>query len=129
MPIPCTLNQDFFKTWSSEMAYVLGFFAADGGMIQNQRGACFIEFTSTDRIVLEHVQRVTGSNHRISVRVRNNVKWKMSYRLQIGSKEWFSDLLRLGFTPNKSLILAFPDVPETCIGDFVRGYFDGDGCA
>ena len=28
MPISKTLNQDFFKTWSPEMAYVLGFFAA-----------------------------------------------------------------------------------------------------
>ncbi len=52
MPMHRTLNQDFFKTWSPEMAYVLGYFAADGSMIQNKRGGHFIEFTSTDAVLI-----------------------------------------------------------------------------
>lgn len=110
------------------MAYVLGYFAADGCMIRNNRGGYFIEFTSTDRILLEHIQHVTGSNHCISERPNRNSKWKAQYRLQIGSKEWFGDLIALGFTPNKSQMLVFPDVPDIFVGHFVRGYFDGDGC-
>ena len=121
------LNQDFFKKWSPEMAYVLGFFAADGSMLRNGRGAHFIEFTIIDRVVLEHIQYVTGSTHRIAERERGG-NCKTAYRLQIGSKEWFDDLSRLGFMQNKSDKLPLPSIPDSYFGDFVRGYFDGDGC-
>lgn len=110
------------------MAYVLGFFAADGSMLKNRRGGYFIEFTITDRIVLEHIQQATGSTHRIAERNRGNDAWKLQYRLQIGSKEWFEDLVRLGFTQKKSNTLEFPKIPKQHIGHFIRGYFDGDGC-
>ncbi len=40
----------------------------------------------------------------------------------------FSDLSYLGFTPNKSKNIKLPKIPKKSIGDFVRGYFDGDGC-
>lgn len=128
MPIARTLNQDFFKTWSPEMAYVFGFFAADGSMLENNRGACFIEFDITDKIVLTRIRRVIESNHKITERPRRNPRLKISYRIQIGSKEWFQDLTTLGFTQKKSKILEFPEVPEEYLGNFVRGYFDGDGC-
>lgn len=131
MPISRSLNQDFFKTWTSDMAYVLGFFAADGSMLANSRGGYFIEFDITDRIVLEHIKKATGSNHKITERTRDAreiPKWKQIYRLQIGSKEWFKDLTALGFTQHKSNTLVFPNVPDEYLSHFVRGYFDGDGC-
>ena len=121
------LNQDFFAEWSPEMAYVLGFFAADGSMLKNARGAHFIEFTITDRMVLEQIQKVTGSTHRIAER-RRKEGYKTAYRLQIGSKKWFEDLSKLGFMQDKSKRLPLPVIPKKCFGDFVRGYFDGDGC-
>jgi len=96
-------------------------------MLRNNRGAHFIEFTITDRIVLEQIQRVTGSTHKIAIRERGG-NCKTAYRLQIGSKEWFADLSRLGFTQNKSSTLVFPKIPKRYFGSFVRGYFDGDGC-
>ena len=108
------------------MAYVLGFFAADGCMTQNKRGGHFIEFHITDKDILEKMQLVLGSDHKISVRKRNDA-WKKAYRLQIGSKEMFQDLLKLGMTPQKSSTLNFPQVPKGYLADFVRGYFDGDG--
>lgn len=128
MPIQRSLNQDFFKQWSPEMAYVLGYFAADGSMLKNSRGGHFIEFTSTDRSLLVIVKRVCCASQRLSTRLRDNPKWKRQYRLQIGSIEWFRDLSRLGFTQAKSNRLTFPKVPAKYIGHFVRGYFDGDGC-
>jgi hypothetical protein len=48
MPIYRAKNENFFKKWSPEMAYVLGFFTADGNMLKNKRGAHFIEFNTTD---------------------------------------------------------------------------------
>ncbi len=70
MPMHRSLNHDFFKTWSADMAYVLGYFAADGSMLKNKRGAHFIEFTSTDLLLVEIVKSSTGSGHAITERKR-----------------------------------------------------------
>ena len=128
MPIPRTLNHDFFKKWSSEMAYVLGFFAADGSMIRNKRGGHFIEFHINDKEILVAIRKVTGSNHKISIRIRKNPNQKVGYRIQLGSKEMYSDLLSFGMCSRKSLALQMPIVPPQYFGHFLRGYFDGDGC-
>lgn len=110
------------------MAYVLGFFAADGSMLKNKSGGHFIEFNITDRNVLCFIRTAVGSNHKITKRPSRNSEWKNIYRIQIGSKEWFSDLSYLGFTQRKSNTLQFPNVPKKYVCDFIRGYFDGDGC-
>ncbi len=110
------------------MAYILGFFTADGSMAKNKRGAHFIEIEITDKELLEEIRTVLGSNHKITARDRNK-KCKISYRLQIGSKEIFSDLLFLGITPCKSKTIRLPKVPNKYFPHFVRGYFDGDGNA
>ena len=109
------------------MAYVLGFFAADGSMLTNNRGAHFIEFHITDFEVIEIIQKALGSDHKISKRNLNN-KWKTLYRLQIGSKEMFFDPESFGFTQAKSKKMRLPKIPKEFLADFVRGYFDGDGC-
>ncbi|MFA5830782.1 MAG: LAGLIDADG family homing endonuclease [Candidatus Paceibacterota bacterium] len=127
MPIHKNINKDFFKIWSAEMAYVLGFFAADGSMLTNNRGAHFIEFHITDFEVIEIIQKALGSDHKISKRNLNN-KWKTLYRLQIGSKEMFFDPESFGFTQAKSKKMRLPKIPKEFLADFVRGYFDGDGC-
>lgn len=127
MPIHKELNHRFFSTWSPEMAYVLGYFAADGSMIRNKRGAHFIEFTSTDRTLLAQVRVLVCSDHRIAVRARGSAKQKTQYRIQFGSQRWFLALERLGFVQAKSNVLALPRIPKRYQPDFVRGYFDGDG--
>lgn len=127
MPVYRSLNHHFFKVWTPAMAYVLGYFAADGSMLLNNRGAHFIEFTSVDRVLIDIVQESAGSNHSVSVRNRGGNSQK-AYRLQVGSKSWFEDLASLGFEQNKSLTMRFPSIPEAYLGSFVRGYFDGDGC-
>jgi len=108
------------------MAYVLGFFTADGNMIKNKRGAHFIEFQITDKDLLKKIRELLDSNHKISVR-KIDARSKTLYRLQIGSKKIFNDLLKLGLTPNKSKTIKLPVVPEKYSSHFLRGYFDGDG--
>ena len=108
------------------MAYVLGFFTADGSMTKNKRGAHFVEFEITDKDLLYKIRELLGSNHKIT-EIKRNTRWKNTYRLQIGSKEIFNDLIRLGMTPNKSKTVDLPNVPNKYFSDFVRGYFDGDG--
>jgi intein/homing endonuclease len=67
-----------------------------------------------------------GSNHKISARKRSD-KWKTCYRLQIGSKSMFDDLLGIGFFSNKSKRINLPRMSLKYLPHFIRGYFDGDG--
>ena len=38
------------------------------------------------------------------------------------------DIIKLGGKYRKSLDCKFPQVPEKYLPDFIRGFFDGDGC-
>lgn len=126
MPIYKTKNENFFKKWSPEMAYILGFFCADGNLTLGKRGNHYIEFTSCDQDILEKIRAALSSNHKITGKKRER-NHKMYFRIQIGSKEMFRDLTKFGLRPNKSKCLAFPSIPDEHFNDFVRGYFDGDG--
>ncbi len=110
------------------MAYALGFFTADGCLTVNPRGSHYIEFTCNDRDVLEKIRSAMGSRHKIGRRVRRNPNETQTFRLQIGSKAMFDDIRKLGFTVNKTKNLTLPRVPDRYFTDYVRGYFDGDGC-
>ena len=108
------------------MAYVLGFFAADGCMYRNPRGSYYIGFTSTDQELIMIVKDLMHVSNAIEVRKRHP-RHKTSYTLQIGSRTVFERLEALGFTPRKSQTLMLPRIPQEILGHFVRGYFDGDG--
>lgn len=127
MPMFRKFNKDFFRSWSNEMAYVLGFIFADGTVFKNKRGAFFLEITSTDLEVIDKIRKMIQSDHRVGVRESKKFGWKTSYRLQIGSKEMVKDLISFGVIQSKSLVVSFPEVPDKFLGHFVRGYFDGDG--
>ncbi|PIQ35600.1 MAG: hypothetical protein COW60_03090 [Candidatus Yonathbacteria bacterium CG17_big_fil_post_rev_8_21_14_2_50_43_9] len=126
MPVFKKVNKSFFKKWSPEMAYVLGFFAADGYITVNKRGGQFWCIQITDKKILEQIREAIQSEHKISVRVRSGNESTL-YRLQIGSIEMCENLRRLGFSERKTKSLVVPNVPEKYFSDFVRGYFDGDG--
>ncbi len=108
------------------MAYVLGFFAADGYITLNKRGANFWSIQITDQQLLESIREVVGSEHAISIRERSG-NANTIYRLQIGSMEMCDDLRRLGMKERKTKSMVIPNVPKKYFSHFVRGYFDGDG--
>lgn len=126
MPVFKYVNKDFFKKWSRDMAYVLGFFAADGYITVNKRGGQFWCIQITDGLLLNEIKKAIKSEHKISFRkgIENN---KNLYRMQIGSIEMCEDLRLLGFNEKKTKSLAIPNITKKYFCDFVRGYFDGDG--
>lgn len=109
------------------MAYVLGFILADGCLMKNKRDACFLEMQSTDRDILYKIRREFKSNLIISEYQPKHQNYRKRYRLQIGSKEIFHDILKLGITPRKSKTAILPIIPNQYFHHFLRGYFDGDG--
>ncbi|MFA5877400.1 MAG: LAGLIDADG family homing endonuclease, partial [Candidatus Paceibacterota bacterium] len=126
MPVYKKVDKNFFKKWSAEMAYVLGFFAADGYITLNKRGANFWCIQITDKALLQSIKKAVQAEHKISVRARV-ANQKPLYRLQIGSKEMCNDLRLLGFAERKTNNMTIPHIPAHFFSHFVRGYFDGDG--
>ena len=124
MAIRKVYNKNFFKTWSRDMAYFLGFFCADGNMVKNKRGGCYISIYSADKNIVLDLQNTIGSKHKLSsVKSETGV----TYRFQIGSTELYKDLCILGITPDKTSRMKLPKMPKQYEPDFIRGYFDGDG--
>lgn len=127
MPIFKKKNTNFFKKWSLEMAYVLGFFFADGSMFINPRGSHYIAFYSNDKLLLQKIKGTMDVAHKIGARKARRDSGKKSYVLQVGSKSMFDDLKAFGLTENKNKNIRMPRIPARYISHFVRGYFDGDG--
>jgi len=121
------VNDQFFQTWSPEMAYILGFIFGDGNIANHtkssQRSHNYVRFSSKDREILKKIQRAMKSNHPIKKEITR--KKFIIYRLVISSKVLQNDLEILGISQTK--FLQFPDVPSKFLNSFVRGYFDADG--
>lgn len=107
------------------MAYILGFFVADGYVTVNKRGGQFWCIEIKDKKLIEAIKGKIESSHKISIRKRHDRN--STYRLQIGSIEMCEDLRCLGFGQNKTKNLGVIKVPDKYFFSFVRGYFDGDG--
>ncbi len=131
------VNENFFKTWSPNMAYVLGLILADGAVedVRKSSRTCYFQITNTDNVLLNKVRKILSSNHKFQVRQPQLIDFKGKkymcskvFYLRIGNKAMFQDLVNLGVTPRKSLRLNLPNVPEELLRFLVRGYFDGDGC-
>lgn len=122
-----TINKDFFKKWSKEMAWVLGFICADGSVYLTPRngGTLSIGLAEKDLKILEQINFLMQSNYPIR-RILTNKK-TISYRLDITVRSIVDDLINLGVMPNKSKKLKWIQVPENYVWHFIRGYYDGDG--
>lgn len=114
------VNEHYFKTWSNTMAYILGFFYADGCIVTDQQS---ISFAQKEKYILEKIKEEMGSDHPIIINKKTEV-----HILNIHSKVLKSDLISLyNLMPNKSKTVEFPDIPPKYLSHFIRGYFDGDG--
>jgi len=129
-----TLNLDLFKTWTSEMAYVLGYIWIAGAVENSKTSHKLILRCSTkDEQVILYVRQCLGSQHKIYHQLaefRDGVNYEPKTRVYIPSKLLVERLMELGVQPRKShLDLPFPEVPVQHLSHFVRGYLDGDDWA
>lgn len=128
-----SVNENFFKKWTQEMSYVLGFVVADGCVgvkrIRKKDGIknYYFNITTKDRSHLENIKKVMNAQQKICSKGNGHSDRRDYYFIQIGHQEICKDLLRLGIYPRKTYNLNPIKVPDKYFLDFVRGFFDGDG--
>ena len=114
------INQDYFKTWSSNMAYILGLWFADGCIY---RGKIFdITLHNKDKYILKQVAKELEFEGSLYDYVD-----RQAARINFSCVVIYNDIVSLGGCENKSMVVDFPKVPNEFLPDFIRGYFDGDG--
>ena len=117
------VNDNYFKKRSHNMAYILGFWFADGWIVD--RRFCLIQ-NKGDEYILKEILKEMESNYKLYGNGNRNYN---CCSFQISSKEIVSDIVKLGGMPKKSLIIKFPTkIPKQYLLDFIRGLWDGDGC-
>lgn len=115
-------KEDAFSSWSHKMAYCLGFISADGH-VWKDRPFLSIAIQTSDVDILTYIKDFISPDSK----VRNNPKHNM-VQLTIKSHGIWNDLKRYNVTHDKTFNLKIDfDIPEEFWGDYLRGYFDGDG--
>jgi hypothetical protein len=127
------VNDNYFKKINEKSAYILGFIFADGSI--NIKNQCLkITLNIKDKELLKTIKKemeYTGNIYTYKNKSsKNSNKYYDNVELRITSKEILKDLLNFNISNNKSKIITFPK--NTILNrykiDFIRGYFDGDGC-
>ena len=131
-------NEHFFHNIDTEeKAYWLGFIFADGSIIKTSKNMdkynrLSICLSKKDE---HHLEKFTDAIEYPKDNIKhancsNIGEYPQSY-VRINSIALVDDLISLNCNPNKTFTPSFPsnkDIPSNLIRDFVRGYFDGDGC-
>lgn len=134
------LNEEYFKTWSSNMAYILGFIAADGCIHTNiyksdggdkKKHSLVINLQEGDKEHLEKIAKELEYEGKVHIYPSAGYRRKkdLNYSaLSINSKTMIEDIKRIGIKERKSLDKEVPkSLPEEYEIDYIRGYFDGNG--
>jgi hypothetical protein len=127
-------NVDFLTKWSNDMAYIIGFIAADGYIINDYDKRMFrvsIEIKRSDECILKYFCDNIKYTGKITNRDRLDKRTQKTYKtstLNLYSIKFIKFLDNIGLKQCKSLTMDFPIIPEPYISHFIRGYYDGDGC-
>lgn len=122
-------SEDYFSVIDTEeKAYWLGFISADGCVYKGSDKSSYrlqINLKGSDINHLHLFQSTIGSGYKIQ---EKKVKEHDVCLLKVNSTKMCKDLMNHGVVQRKSLNTRLPDIPYELLKDFIRGYFDGDGC-
>ena len=117
------IDKDYFKNQSSDMAYVLGLLSADGCITNNQMSLKLI-----DRDILKKIKVSMCSDLSIC-NAGKNQGGSDNYQIRVSLSNFTVSPIEYGLTERKTFTNQFPkNLKSKFHSDFIRGYFDGDGC-
>ena len=107
------INEEFFEMWIPESAWAYGWILGDGNYTDSIRIRLWL--SAKDEEVLYKIRDVFNSEHPIKRVTRNGRDY--SYIL-FNSVKLVRDISSLNYI----------DVPEVYFSDFLRGFFEAEGC-
>jgi len=124
------VNNNFFNKWSPELAYIVGFFLADGSISNYDKcGKYTIRLQCNDKDIIEKMANVCGYKNKImEIKYKYKNRNNCGYRIAFAGKFIWDFFTKLGFDNNKTHNARVPkQLPNKFINHFIRGVFDGDG--
>lgn len=119
------VNDNYFDTQKPNMAYILGFLAADGS-VSKSSNQIKIGLSAVDTDFLETIRQEIGVKNPILTYTTNN-GFEVS-ELRFTSQKIKQELATYNIVPRKTYSFEFPQkLEKQYYKDFIRGYFDGDG--
>ena len=115
-----SLNENYFKTYSHNMAYILGLWWADGSIYTKQK--TFSITLLDDEELLNLILKEMESTHPLKLHKKTG-----AFNIKINNVNLYNSIIQLGGKPNKSLDPGYPNLPDEFFSSFLRGVFDGDG--
>lgn len=122
-------DENYFNEWSVEMAYFLGFIAADGHITSydNKQNYIIINIVKDDEEVLERFKNSISYTGKIIYLNKKN--GQIQSCLRVCSNKLTEQLKSHSLNSKKTYSLNWLNhIPDQYINHFMRGYFDGDGC-
>ena len=118
-------NESYFGTQSSNMAYILGFLAADGS-VGKKNNEIKLTLAEKDAELLEKIKKeleYTGNIYHKTTQDGYDIA-----TLQITCEKYKKDLAKYNIVPEKTFSFLIPEnLDKRYMIDFIRGYWDGDG--
>lgn len=119
------VNPNIFKNHSSDIAYYCGILMADGSL-SNTDG---ISLDMTDKETVYSFSKLLGLREdRVRLKNSSNINHKQVYRVALSRPPFKEDLKQWGIIERKSYNFIEPNIPIDILKDYLRGWFDGDGC-
>ncbi len=119
------VNHGYFKHESPNMAWLLGFLAADG-CITKDKNEIIINLSRADREILEKIKAELEIEK--EVKDYQNTDGFLCSSLRWTSEEQKKDLAEYNIIPQKTFKLKPPyKLNKKYYIDYIRGYFDGNG--
>lgn len=111
--------------WGPDFAYAIGLIASDGNLSPDGR---HISLCSKDLDMVQNFQAALSIQTSIGRKARGSGEERRYYVVQFSDIRFYEFLLSIGLTPAKSKSMRALAIPKYLFIDFLRGYFDGDGC-
>jgi len=112
--------------WSSNFAYAIGLIVSDGNLSPDGR---HLNFTSKDIEQIDNYQKALNIKCHIGKKSSGLQKEKKYFVVQFGDVSFYNFLVLIGITSAKSRTIGKIKIQDKYFFDFLRGYFDGDGCS
>lgn len=135
IPGSIQINDNFFSSWSNEMAYVLGIIVTDGSINPGRKRDPSQKTTTTsprlsisqkEPELLNKVSKLMNCDMKLRHKKQRGIAGEI-YLFDICSEKIYDDLINFGLSPNKSKTIDFPNMPKEFVRHFIRGCWDGDG--